>query len=572
MAEAKRRLAAILAADVAGYSRLMGDDERATVDTLNAYREVFRTHITAHDGRVVDTAGDSVMAVFDSVVEAVQGAIAIQIELEERNADLADARKMVFRIGVNLGDVIEQDDGTIYGDGVNVAARLESLATPGGMMISESAHMQVEGKTADGYTDAGSHQVKNIARTVRAFAWNHGDAADVTAIASAEEKDRKPTVAVGTFEGVGQGEDVRVLAEGVREAVVATLSNQTGLTGLQDTSAADYVVTARIQGLGNRYRATARVFDRRAGEDFASDRFDGEISDLFESQDELAYRIYMSMRFAVYGREGDKTDERPLTEKSSQALLSQAGFNLFGSDAEKWLHAKAMLEVVLERQPDDFMALAMLSCCHLVEAFCGYKGVSREDSLLARERAQRAARLNEQSEFVHFVLSYIYMFCDSDLDAAEDEARRALELNPYYSLAMWQLGTVLMHRGRGEEGIELSLKAIEANPRAPINHRVLWIVALGQFALGQYEAAIQWAKRSDKQVPDLPMTLTILTTSAAHADQLDEMACAAARLRAKYPDFVTGDLMRWPFEDGAIWDRFVEGLRKAGLDDTDPAV
>ena len=147
MADAKRRLAVILSADVAGYSRLMGDDERATMDTLNAYRDVFRRHISDRDGRVVDTAGDSVLALFNSIVEAVQCAVDVQGELEACNADLPENRRMHFRVGVTLGDILEQDDGTIYGNGVNVAARLESLAEPGGIWLSGSAHEQVEGKT-----------------------------------------------------------------------------------------------------------------------------------------------------------------------------------------------------------------------------------------------------------------------------------------------------------------------------------------------------------------------------------------------------------------------------------------
>ena len=169
MAEAKRRLAAILSADVAGYSRLMGDDERATLDTLNAYRDVFRQHIAQHEGRVVDTAGDSVLAVFDSVVEAIQCAVAVQGILAESNAEMPESRRMLFRIGVNSGDVIEQNDGTIYGDGVNVAARLQALAEPGGIIISEIARLQVGEKIDSTFDDLGEHNVKNIKGPVRAY-------------------------------------------------------------------------------------------------------------------------------------------------------------------------------------------------------------------------------------------------------------------------------------------------------------------------------------------------------------------------------------------------------------------
>ena len=169
MDNGRRRLAAILSADVAGYSRLMGSDERATVAALNACRALFRAHIGGHGGRVVDTAGDSVLAIFDSVVEAVECAMVLQPELAARDTDLPEDRQMRFRIGVNLGDVIEQDDGTIYGDGVNIAARLEQLAPAGGVTVSEDAVRQVRGKLAYGFKDLGAQTVKNIAEPVRAY-------------------------------------------------------------------------------------------------------------------------------------------------------------------------------------------------------------------------------------------------------------------------------------------------------------------------------------------------------------------------------------------------------------------
>ena len=187
MAESRRKLAAILAAGVVGYSRLMGDDERATVAALIAGRKVFRRHIAEHHGRVVDTAGDSVLAVFDSVVEAVQCSIGVQIALAGQNANIDEGRRMDFRIGVNLGDIIEQEDGTIYGDGVNVAARLESLAEPGGICLSGSALEQIEGKIAYATEDIGAQEVKNIARPVRAHRIVLGEAPKPTV-------DRRPAV------------------------------------------------------------------------------------------------------------------------------------------------------------------------------------------------------------------------------------------------------------------------------------------------------------------------------------------------------------------------------------------
>ena len=224
MAEAKRTLAAILAADVAGYSRLMGDAERATMEPLNASRDIFRKHTADRDGRVVDTAGDSVLAVFASVVEAVQCAVQVQGELGERNADLPEDRRMYFRIGINLGDVFEQDDGTIYGDGANVAARLESLAEPGGICLSGSAHEQVEGKTELNFEDLGVHEVKNIARPVHAYRIGGDMSAGHAEPAKSLWLPDKPSIAVLPFDNLSGDAEQEYFADGVAEDIITGLS------------------------------------------------------------------------------------------------------------------------------------------------------------------------------------------------------------------------------------------------------------------------------------------------------------------------------------------------------------
>ncbi len=225
MAEAKRKLAAILSADVAGYSRLMGDDERATMDTLNAYRDVFRKHVFDHDGRVVDTAGDSVLAVFESVVEAVHCAADVQGELGRRNADLPEDRRMAFRIGVNLGDIFQQDDGTVYGDGVNVAARLESLAEPGGVCLSGGAHEQVEGKTDLDFQNIGEHEVKNIARPVRAYRITTEPAVqDGAGTEPSLALPDKPSIAVLPFANLSGDPEQEYFADGIAEDLITALS------------------------------------------------------------------------------------------------------------------------------------------------------------------------------------------------------------------------------------------------------------------------------------------------------------------------------------------------------------
>jgi len=567
MAEAKRTLVAILAADVAGYSRLMGDDERATMNLLSVCRDVFRKHISDHEGRVVDTAGDSVLATFQSVVEAVDCAVDVQRDLVECNNGLPDSRQMLFRIGVNLGDVIEQDDGTVYGDGVNVAARLEGLATPGGLVISESAHMQIEGKNNYGFVDAGNHEVKNISRPIRAFMWADDDGDIARVLPRAFQNDHKPTIALAQFEASGKSDDAKMLAEGVRDSVSASLSNQTGMILSSAIDQADYVVSVRIQLLNGRYRATLQVLDRQSDHQFSSDRFEGDFTDIFEAQDQLAYRLYSSARFAIYGREAAKTLDRPDLEQSNEALLTKAGHHMFSADSGRYADGVRMTEVILGRDPNNFMALAIKARAHLAEFAGGYRDITRDDAAAAIDSARKAVQLNPQSEVSHVVLSFVLLICFGEFEEAEDAAKRSLELNPSYAVAMFHLGMVLIYSGRAKEGINLCIKAADANPHGPLNHRYMWNVALGYFALENFSESIEWARRSDQEMPDVAPTLMILTSAAAHAGQADKARRTAGRLISLYPDFKLGALRRWPFRDPEVWARFVSGLELAGLND-----
>ena len=317
----ERRLAAILAADVVGFSRLMEEDEAGAFAALKALRaDLVDPKIADRRGRIVKLMGDGMLVEFPSVVEAVECAVDIQRAMAERSGD----RRIEFRVGVNLGDVIVDGDD-IYGDGVNLAARLEGLADPGGVCVSAMVWDQLHGKMETEFVAVGERQVKNIARAIGIFAWHPSGVDRAPAEASVAEPGRKPTVALGAFEAVGRSEEVDILAASVRDATAASLANQTGMTVLSDTAVADYVASAKIQALGQRSRATVHILDRQSGIQFASERFDGVLVDLFEAEDALAYRIYMSIRFAVYQREVEQAAGLPPDAQSSEMLIAQAG-------------------------------------------------------------------------------------------------------------------------------------------------------------------------------------------------------------------------------------------------------
>ncbi len=552
-AEYGRRLAAILAADVVGYTQLMANDEVATVSALDAARAVFRERIESKAGRVVDMAGDSVLAVFRTATEACEAALAVQKALA--------GSAMQFRAGVHLGEVIEKPDGTVYGDGVNLAARLEGLAAPGGVCVSAAVHDQVGGKIEVTFADIGQHEVKNVAKPVHAFAWGGKSVAAVPL----SDKGRQRSIAIGDFEARG-GDSADALAVGVVDGISAALSNQTSVVMVSETGAADFIVKGRIQTQGDHYRATLRLVDSKSGETFATDRFDGNLADPFQAEDDLTYRIYTAIRFAIYGREADAANQGPDGEQDSQNILTQAAELIFQDRTQACMQAIELLDALIAREPENFMAHAMKASCHMnAETLSGYLTISPEDRAAALSAAREAVRLNAGSDFCHHELGQVLLYCERDFAAARREIERCLEINPFYAWGRLGFGMLLIFTGETEKGIELCMKAAEANSRGPGNHWPPRFVALGKFACRQYEEAVDWASRSDQKFPDRAQTLLILAAAAAQQGNSELARQTTERIRTLYPDFCIRDFGNWPFKDAEPGERLVEGLRLADL-------
>ncbi len=345
MAENKvtRKLTTILVADVEGYTRLMRADEEATLKTLGEYRDVIDGLITRHEGRVFSTGGDSVLAEFGSAVEAVRCAISCQEEISNRNAELADDRKLIFRIGINVGDVMVRD-GDLFGDGVNVAARLEGLAEPGGIAISGNVHEQVQGKLDDAFEDAGRHEVKNIARPIQVWRWAAGTAGTVSSTIGSSEPlplPEQPSLAVLPFDNMSGDPEQEYFADGIAEDVITALSRFRSLFVIARNSsftykgrAVDitlvarelgvrYVVEGSVRKAGNRVRITAQLIDASTGNHLWADRFDGSLDDVFDLQDQITEQIVVAVEPEIQARERERARRSDRAVRSGSCRLER---------------------------------------------------------------------------------------------------------------------------------------------------------------------------------------------------------------------------------------------------------
>jgi len=622
MAEAKRRLAAILAADVAGYSRLMGDDERATMDTLNAYRDVFRKHISDYDGRVVDTAGDSVLAIFSSVVEAVQCAVDVQGELGEHNAGLAENRRMLFRVGVNIGDIFEQDDGTIYGDGVNVAARLESLANAGEICVSESAYMQVEGKTDFGFQDIGNHEVKNIARPVRAYRVLSDGApqantrprrvrrgalvavvAAIVMIAAGVGVWREikppgtapqdpvlalptgPSIAVLPFDNLSGDPEQEYFVDGLVDNIINGLSLFTdffviarGSTFQYKGRAVDvrevgrdlgtrYVLEGSVQKSGDDIRVMTRLLDAKAGKQLWAQTYDRQLSagNMFAIQDDIRDQVaaMIAGETGIIARHQTAAVQARRTDSLVAyecVLIAVAHYDVFTPASH--LRARDCLERALEADPDYAEAWAWLTYLYADED--AFEFNPRPNALdRSLETGLRAVKLDPASAIAHSALARTYGYRRQYEDFFV-HAERAVELNPNNVFVIVDMGQFMTMLGKPERGSALVRKAMKLNPY----HQGWYYIGFfyENYDKGDYEEALAMAQKMN--LPGLWYMHAFLAAANGQLGRRDQARASAETLLALYPEFPAKAREQFSkrLSSHELVTRLIAGLRKAGLD------
>jgi len=584
MAEARRKLTAILSADVVSYSRLMGADERGTLNTLNAYRTVFREHIATHEGRVVDTAGDSILAVFDSVVEAVQSAIEVQKELETLNDALSTDRRMQFRIGVNLGDVIEQDDGTMYGDGVNIAARLESLAPAGGVTLSGQAHDFCEGKIKEPMEFIGEHEVKNIARPVRVFQTRRpGTSAAIPKSSAATQSGSKlpdrPSIAVMPFTNMSEDADEAYFADGISEDIITELSrfqemvvvarNSTFIYKDQAVNIQDvgedlnvrYVLEGSVRKGGGRVRVTAQLIEVATGHHLWAERYDRQIEDVFAVQDELTGKIVATLVGKVFDseRRRSRSDERTGNLKAYELVLRGRELWLRFTEEDNRA-ARKLYKQAIALDPEYGRAYASLAWSYLTEYKEDWDDDPQGSLDKALEFALQGVQVNAASHSNRLALGQVY-FYSKKLRRALDAYEKGIELNPNDPDGYIFLATALSHNGASEQALQRLDHAFGLSPNLAQWQQSIYIVAY--FNARRYEDAVAAWEKLDK--PSVYFYRWIAATFA-HLGRIDEAQAAARRYLETYPEFdLVEHLSRMPYRLEEDLAHYADGLKLAGL-------
>ncbi len=579
----KRKLVAILSADVAGFSRLMGENEEATLETLGGHREVFDGLIVGRDGRVVGSAGDSLLAEFPSPVEAVRCAVEAQRALDERNALLPEARQMRFRIGINLGDVMVKGDD-IFGDGVNVAARLEGLAEVGGICISGAVHEQVRGKLDLGYDDMGPQSVKNIAEPVRVYrVRGEGSPAAAAAAPPATklELPDKPSIAVLPFDNMSGDQEQEYFSDGITEDIITDLSKLSGLFVIARNSAfaykgkatnvaqvaaelgVRYVLEGSVRKAGQRVRINAQLIDGMSGGHLWAERYDRDLEDIFAVQDDVTQCIVAALEVRLSADEKQRLKAKGTTNLEAHDWFLKGRICIWGHTNDDIARARPMFARALELDPGYAAAHAGLAYTHHLDYTNGW-GESPAESLDRSEAAaRRAVELDEFEPFGHLVLGVTHLW-RRRYEPAAAAAERVLAIDPNAVEGYLLLGNILSYGGRPEQAIDVFKKAIRLNPNFPDLH--LQFLGQAQFLAGRHEAAAATFERRVARNAESDVSRVWLAASYGCLGRIEEARAAWAEALKINPDYSLEHRRKvLPFKDPADFDRLLEGLAKAGI-------
>jgi adenylate cyclase len=574
-------MAAILAADVAGYSRLMGADEEGTLARLKEHRrELVDPKIAEHRGRIVKTTGDGMLAEFASVVDAVRCASQIQHGMLERNADVPPPTRIEFRIGINLGDIIIDGDD-IFGDGVNVAARLEGLAAPGGICVSRKVRDEVRDKLNLSFEDMGEQQVKNIARPVRVYR--------IAALAAAPAKlplalPEKPSIAVLPFDNMSGDPEQAYFADGIVEDIITALSRVRWLFVIARNSsftyksqAVDvkrvgrelgvrYVLEGSVRKVGNRVRITGQLVDAVSGAHIWADRIDGALDDIFDLQDRVTAGIVGTIEPKLRNMEMERARRKPTESLDAYDLYLRA-LAQFDASYEGNLEALGHLNRAIAIDPLYAAPYGLAAWCYHYQRARGWVPPSDPALIDGIRLAKLAASLGQDDPETLWMAGRVLAELSGDLDGAIALIDRALALNPNSANAWRSSGMVRAYLGHTEAAIAHLERAVRLNPLDAAPYLSLGF-AWAHFIAGRYEEASGWGDKVLREEPDLPTALRIKAASCGLLGRHEEARTWAERLLAAAPGTTIASMrlhyglsMRKP---GCL-EAFLDGLRQAGL-------
>ena len=574
----ERRLTAILAADVAGYSRLMGRDEARTVGDLKGHQAVVLPMVGEFGGRIIDTAGDGILAEFASAVNAVKCSLAIQSKMEERNAAIEAECRMQFRIGINIGDVI-YDEARIYGDGINVAARLEGIAEPGGVCLSEDTYRQVRGRVDVPFEDIGEQQLKNIAHPVRVYRTRPSSAAPT--IAPSLTLPAKPSIAVLPFQNLSGDPEQEYFADGVVEDIITGLSRIKSLFVIARNSsftfkgkAVDvkqvggalgvrYLLQGSVRKAGNRVRITGQLIESETGAHLWAERYDRSLEDIFALQDEITLSVVGAIEPSLRAAEIERVKRKRPDSLDAYDLMLHALPHCYVSMPEGATKALPLLERALALEADYAGAHGYVAWCHeVLFVRAGYKDENRTSAI----RHARAAVAHGRDDATALALGgFVMAMVEHDRVTAFEAFDRALALSPSSSFTLFFGCVALAYAGEAERAIDWADRALRLSPFDQLDYLSCNALAIGHFLRARYEEAVNAARRAVQSKPSFSVSHSLLAAPLAKLGRIEEAKAVAMEVMALQPSFSSAGFCTALALPTALAEPLIKAWREAGL-------